>query len=290
MRYAEVAVNSTFPSRQTFSYSVPDGIDARPGHAAYVPFGRRTLQGIIVEVHDEPVFSEPEKIRPLRSLIGEAPLLDEDRVELAKWIADYYIAPIFDAVALLLPPGFEQRPLTLVQPLVDRAEIAGLDLPPRQAQMLEALFAAPSRELDALRQHLKQPHIDGSVANLERRGFAVREYALARPSIGPKSVEVARIIVPADEARARIDAAEPPKASRRGAVLRRLLDKRAIATEDAVRLAGSRANLDRLTRAGIVRPNREGHEIELAVSRDEAVRELTAMTRTRRAAPPRAGA
>ena len=57
-------------------------------------------------------------------------------------------------------------------------------------------------------------------------------------------------------------------------MLRRLLDKRAIATEDAVRLAGSRANLDRLTRAGIVRPNREGHEIELAVSRDEAVREL----------------
>ncbi len=180
MRYAEVAVNSTFPSRQTFSYSVPDGIDARPGHAAYVPFGRRTLQGIVVEVHDEPVFSEPEKIRPIRSLIGDAPLLDDDRVELAKWIADYYVAPIFDAVALLLPPGFERRPLTLIQPLVDRSEIAGLDLPPRQAELLEALFAAPSRELETLRAHLKQLHIEG-VGREPRAAQPRRARVRARP-------------------------------------------------------------------------------------------------------------
>jgi len=32
-RYAEIAVNSTFPSRQAFSYSVPDGLDLRAGHA-----------------------------------------------------------------------------------------------------------------------------------------------------------------------------------------------------------------------------------------------------------------
>ena len=127
MRYAEVAVNSTFPSRQTFSYSVPDGIEARPGHAAYVPFGRRTLQGIIVEVHDKPVFTEPEKIRPLRSLIGEAQLLDEDRVELAKWIADYYVAPIFDAVALLLPPNCASSPLYVAAKLCDPAGSAIVD-------------------------------------------------------------------------------------------------------------------------------------------------------------------
>ena len=284
MRYAEVAVNSTLPHRQTFSYSIPGDIDARPGHAAYVPFGRRTLQGIIVEVHDTPVFSEPEKIRPIRSLIGGAPLLDEDRIALANWIAAYYVAPIFDAVALLLPPGFERRPLTLVQPLVDRAEIAGLELPPRQAALLEALFAAPARDLDALRAHLKLAHIDGALAQVERRGLAVREYSLARPAIGPKSVEVAHLALPPAGARARVDAAEPPKASRRGAVLTRLLEKRQIAIADAVRLAGSRANLDRLVRAGAVRSDREGNSLELALSRDEAAGEIRAMTQTRRAA------
>ncbi len=264
MRYAEVAVNSTFPHRQTFSYSVPDGLHARPGHAAYVPFGRQTLQGIILEVHDTPVFSEPEKIRPIRSLIGDRPLLDHDRVELAKWIAEYYVAPIFDAVALMLPPGFERRPLTLVQPLVDRDEIAGLDgLSPRQRELLDALFTAPARDLDTLRAHLKLAHVEGVVAQLERRSLVVREYSLARPRLGPKSVGMARLALPADEARARIDAAEPPKASRRAAVLERLLRKRAISSEEAVRLAGSRANLDRLMRTGAVRSDRNGDNIEL---------------------------
>ncbi|HXK33769.1 MAG TPA: hypothetical protein VNM91_07155, partial [Dehalococcoidia bacterium] len=95
--YAEVAVNSTFPHRQTFSYAIPQAMTVRPGHAAYVPFGRQTLQGIVLEVHDRPVFTEPEKIRELRSLIGEAPLLDEDRVAVAKWVAAHYVSPVFDA-------------------------------------------------------------------------------------------------------------------------------------------------------------------------------------------------
>jgi len=106
--FAEVAVNSTFPHRQTFSYAVPEGLAVRAGHAAYVPFGRLTLQGIVLEVHDTPVFSEPEKIRAIKSLVGKRPLLDDDRVVLAKWIADYYVAPVFSAVALMLPPGFER--------------------------------------------------------------------------------------------------------------------------------------------------------------------------------------
>src|SRR3990172_7653267 len=106
-RYAEVAVNSTFPSRQTFSYGVPASLDARPGMAVHVPFGRLTLQGIVTQVHDTPVFSEPEKIRDVRSLIGETPLIDEDRLALANWIAEEYLAPGFDAFALFLPPGFE---------------------------------------------------------------------------------------------------------------------------------------------------------------------------------------
>ena len=45
--YAEVAVNSSFPHRQTFSYIVPTGIDVVVGSAVYVPFGKRTLQGIV---------------------------------------------------------------------------------------------------------------------------------------------------------------------------------------------------------------------------------------------------
>ncbi|HEY7801640.1 MAG TPA: primosomal protein N', partial [Dehalococcoidia bacterium] len=109
--YAEVAVNSTFPHRQAFSYAIPDDLDIHVGSAVHVPFGRRVLQGIVIEVHETPVFSPPEKIREVRSVIGDRPLVDPRRIALALWISARYIAPLFDAVALMLSPGFERKPL-----------------------------------------------------------------------------------------------------------------------------------------------------------------------------------
>jgi len=187
--FAEVAVNSTFPHRQTFSYAVPGGLVVQPGHAVYVPFGRLTLQGIVLEVHDTPVFSEPEKIRAIRSLIGERPLLDDDRVGLAKWIADYYVAPVFSAVALMLPPGFERKPVTLARPLVEEDEVEGLELPERQREALAAIAKHASVDMDGLRAQLSFSGVEAAVAQLERRELVVRTYELQRPRIGPKTVE-----------------------------------------------------------------------------------------------------
>jgi len=282
--YAEVAVNATFPHRQTFSYRVPAGLGLTAGDAVYVPFGKQTLQGIVIETHTTPVFSEPEKIRPVRSRIGERPLMDSERVDLATWISDYYVAPIFDAAALLLPPGFERKPETIVQALVERDEIDGLELPERQRAALEAICDGGAHDMQALRVRSGLANIDSVVAQLEQRGLVSRQYRLARPRVAARTVEIARLRVGATEAEQLIDAAEPPKRSRRGAVIARLLEKRRISDEEAARLAGGRGNLGRLVRSGTVRPDREGHAIELALSRQEAMQELAALTRTRRTA------
>ncbi|HYM16708.1 MAG TPA: primosomal protein N' [Dehalococcoidia bacterium] len=282
--FAEVAVHSTLPHRQTFSYGIPAHLAVRPGHAVYIPFGRQTLQGIVLEVHDTPVFSDPEKIRPVRSIIGEVPLIDAERLALARWIADFYVAPIFDCVALFLPPGFERRPLTLVQPLVDESEIAGLDLSARQREVLTSLFSEGGRDLDALRRRLAFVGMETALAQLEKRGLIVREYVLARPRIGARTVRVATLALAPEEALQRAQASAPAKHSRRGAVLRRLLERRSISTDEATRLAGSRANLDRLVRAGSVRYDREGHALTLGVSQAEAAEEIRVMTEPKRAA------
>jgi primosomal protein N' (replication factor Y) len=284
MLYAEVAVNSTFPHRQTFSYGVPDGMPARPGMAAYVPFGKLTLQGIIVEVHTTPVFAEPEKIREIRSLVGDAPLLDAERLATALWIASYYLAPVFDALALFLPPGFERRPLTTVAPLVDPAEVAGLELTPRQREALVAVASTKAADMESLRADLKFGSLDAVIAQLERRGYVSRQYSLARPRIGAKTVETARLLAPLDEALAAIDKASPPRRSRRAAVLERMLPGREISVDEAARLAGSRGNLERLVRAQVIRYHREGHNVELAMSADEARAEIAALTTTVRRA------
>ena len=49
--FAEVAVEAGRAlGRETFTYSVPKGVDVVPGHRVTVPFGRRTTYGFVVSV------------------------------------------------------------------------------------------------------------------------------------------------------------------------------------------------------------------------------------------------
>src|SRR3990172_4726401 len=100
MPYAEVAVNAAAPLRQTFTYRIPEHLRVESGHAVYAPFGTRTLQGIVMEVTDQPAFAEA---RDIEGLIDQRPMLSPAHIDLARWLSDHYLAPLFDCVSLMLP-------------------------------------------------------------------------------------------------------------------------------------------------------------------------------------------
>ena len=106
MKYAEVAVNSPAAQRRSFCYSVPPRLNIEIGQAVWVPFGPRRLQGIILSLSDTPSF---EETREIEGVITSSPLISSAHVELARWISDYYLAPLFDCIAPMLPPGFERH-------------------------------------------------------------------------------------------------------------------------------------------------------------------------------------
>ncbi len=139
MPFAEVAVNSSLPHRQSFSYAVPDGMTLQPGDAVFAPFGRRFLQGIVMQVVEVPAFSDP---KPVDARISDLPVISAARTELAQWLAGYYLSPLFASVALMLPPGFERKPLTFYESLVSAGELASLKVPPRQFAVLTHLIEA----------------------------------------------------------------------------------------------------------------------------------------------------
>lgn len=127
MPFAEVAVNAAAPIRQTFTYRIPDELpQLRPGHAVYVPFGARTLQGVVIEVTDTPAFADA---RDIEAIIDEEPLVSSGRLELARWMADHYLAPLFDCVSLMLPAGFKRKPLTFLRAAFWTSESTPDDLP-----------------------------------------------------------------------------------------------------------------------------------------------------------------
>ena len=61
MNYAGVAVNSP-GSRSTFCYAIPPGLNTNIGQAVWVPFGSRIVQGIVLQLSDEPAVEETKEI------------------------------------------------------------------------------------------------------------------------------------------------------------------------------------------------------------------------------------
>jgi primosomal protein N' (replication factor Y) len=94
------------PLEQVFSYSIPDGMEVQPGSRVLVAFRNQQLAGIVVRLFDEPPFID---VKPLARVLEHAPLLPAELMELARWIAAYYVAPIGEVLRGMMPLQAEVR-------------------------------------------------------------------------------------------------------------------------------------------------------------------------------------
>ena len=197
MRYAEVSVNSPVAQRRTFSYAIPSGLDVEIGHAVWVPFGEKVLQGIVLELSPYPAV---EETREILGLIEPHPLLSSTRATLARWISEYYLSPLFDAVALFLPPGFERKALTFFSTTPNPDPDALSSLSPVQKEVFELLRKQGNTSSKELEKKLGKKKAQTIVSQLVRRGLALRKYELEPVKIKPKKVPYLSLNVAASQA------------------------------------------------------------------------------------------
>ena len=113
---ALVAVAVPIPVAGPLTYSVPEALRpwARPGQRVRVPVGRRRATGVIWSLREAaPAGIEP---RPIERLVDLEPVLPPELMELARFAADYYLAPPGDVVAAFVPaelPSWGDRSLAL---------------------------------------------------------------------------------------------------------------------------------------------------------------------------------
>ena len=182
MRYAEVAVDAPVAHSRTFSYSIPPHFNVTPGQLIWVPFGRRTAQGVVVRLAAAP---QVEITKGILQPIEPAPLVSPARLELGLWLSRYYLCPLFAAIAPLLPPGFERQVRSRVYP----ASRDGLDLSrskrPESLEALEALSNASELSEEEFTQLLGR---NGSreLGRLLQKGLVRRRVELPRPRIAPR--------------------------------------------------------------------------------------------------------
>ena len=183
MRYAEVAVDAPVAHSRTFSYSIPPHFNVTPGQLVWVPFGRRTAQGVVVELAAAP---QVELTKDILQPIEPAPMVSPAHLKLARWLSRYYLCSLFAAIAPLLPPGFERQVRSRVFPASrGNADLTNLRPETREAlQKLETASQLPEEELTGLlgRNGTRE------LSRLLQKGLVRRRVELPRPRIAPRYV------------------------------------------------------------------------------------------------------
>jgi primosomal protein N' (replication factor Y) len=145
---AEVAVALPLPG--TLTYRVPESWRAtlRVGARVRVPVGRRSVTGLVLELHER--LPESAELREIEEVLDLEPVLDHDLLALARFVADYYLAPPGVVVKAMLPGGLSGGAPPAVR-LTDRGALA-LARDDAERLVLEALLEQGERtvaELDA---------------------------------------------------------------------------------------------------------------------------------------------
>ena len=220
MAFAEIAVDAPTGHSRTFSYSIPDGMELAAGQLVLVPFGPRTLQGVVFEITPSP---QVEQTRPVSDVLFEEPVVDTTHLALARWISDYYRCTLFDAVAPMLPPGSRAQSRTLIALAdgVDDTEAAANSEP--QLRLLAAIARDGPVDVERLASNLGE-WVRGAVGPLVSRGVLSRRYSSGRRRIGPRYSEQLRPLEGALEEIVRWLADPKNRAHRQAELMRFLLE------------------------------------------------------------------
>lgn len=208
MRYVRVIVDRAI--HRELDYSVPESLAERVGVGSRirVPFRDKSALATVVATPEQ---SEAKGIRPIEAIIGEAPILSEPLLELARWIGTYYCCPIETVMRSVLPQVIRRAEVgwkkqLFVQPgsKIDEAEIEKLRRrAPRQAELLEAILKLekPVRAADLLR---KTSLDNQTLRALVKRGLAeLREEAVVRdPHADEQFIATSNLVLNEEQTRA----------------------------------------------------------------------------------------
>ncbi len=191
--YAQIAVN--IPSiTGVFDYHLPPELIGRVGLGALVtvPFGKQTVQGVVVGFTSEP--SVPET-KPVLDVLDSQPVLTSAQIEFARQLSEATLNPLAAMVGLMLPAGLSQQadvlysldpsPFTVVEKPFSETQRRLLDL-------LDKRGALRGRQID---RHFVQVEWRKSAQALVKTGVLKARSVLPPPRVRPKHIRTAQLAV-----------------------------------------------------------------------------------------------
>jgi primosomal protein N' (replication factor Y) (superfamily II helicase) len=197
--FLEIAVNVA-QVRGVFHYHAPPELEntLQPGHLVLVPFGKQTVQGVVLARVPTP---EVEATRPVLELVDPEPALTAIQIELARELSEETLSPLAACIELMLPPGLSQRAETLYylhQPQDEWPD----DLNQTQKLLLDLLRERGPLRSSQLERRFSRRNWRPAAQALARRGLLHTETILPEPTVRPKTVRTVRLACPPPQAEA----------------------------------------------------------------------------------------
>ncbi len=108
-----------------FDYLVPVDFQSKvtPGKFVRIPFGASEALGLFVKYKPK---SEVENIKPILEVVECGPRLPAHAIELAFWMANYYLCGFAECLELFFPPGFSPRMVKVIHLIKSSSQTNGL--------------------------------------------------------------------------------------------------------------------------------------------------------------------
>ncbi len=197
--FARIAVNVSSVSG-VFDYILPPELEGKigAGHLVTVPFGKQTVQGVVLELIATPSVAET---KPILSLLDPLPALTAAQIALAHRMADYFLAPMAAMVDLMLPAGLSQQADTLFEIRNSGAKGASQvsNIESRLFKLLTERGALRGRQID---RHFSKVDWRKTAQYLVRSGVLSSQSVLPPPTVRPKFVRTAQLAVTPEQAEA----------------------------------------------------------------------------------------
>ncbi|MGL6260577.1 primosomal protein N' [Vibrio sp. WXL210] len=189
MRPTIARVSLPVPLDRSFDYEIPAHLFPVIGGRVSVPFGPKTLIGIVTAFASE---SEFDKLKPIKAVLDSEPLWPDSLYQLLVWCSQYYQYPLGDTFANAMPAALKKGKPAQVTAIVEwhlseegRSQLmAGFSRAKKQALALQLLEHG-----GMTREALAEQGVSSSVVKaLEEKGWISAKSRL--PTIHPWGREV----------------------------------------------------------------------------------------------------
>jgi primosomal protein N' (replication factor Y) len=199
-KFADIVI--PLPLQESYEYSVPPSMEKRisKGSRVLVPFGRKLLTGYVIEIKDSCSYAE-EKLKDIKDILDEEPLISDSIMTLTQWASDYYMCSWGELLKASLPAGIniQSKDFVLITSKGQK-KLKSLPLKDLQKekkwQLLQQISQQSHTPLSRLKKMYSPALLYSLLNQLTEEGVVELKQQLKKPAAKRQYLEIIQLIEP----------------------------------------------------------------------------------------------